>query len=65
MAYNDGKLEFCTYASSLHAGLGITKRVAQQTGPFKLNFKKDIDFTTYLNIDGEFYKLTNIDFIVI
>lgn len=28
MSYSDGKLEFATYASSVHAGLGITKWVA-------------------------------------
>lgn len=64
MSYNDKKLEFATYASSIHAGLGITKRVAQDHGPFLLKFK-DKDFETYLNIDGEFYKLTNVDRIII
>jgi len=28
MSYQDKKLEFATYSSSIHAGLGITKRVA-------------------------------------
>lgn len=64
MSFSDGKLEFATYASSVHAGLGITKRVAQDKGPFMLKFK-DIDFTTFINIDGEFYEVRNIDKIII
>jgi len=28
MSFNDKKLEFATYSTSVHAGLGITKRVA-------------------------------------
>ena len=42
MSFSDGKLEFCTYSSSVHAGLGITKRIAQDKGPFIIKFKEQV-----------------------
>jgi diacylglycerol kinase (ATP) len=62
-SYNDNKLEVLIFANTLRISLetiigGNAKRVAQDTGPFKLRFKKQ-DITTYMQIDGEYFKIRN------
>lgn len=60
VSFNDGKLEFATFASLFHIGLCKAKRVAQLEGPFEFTFKDDTKTTTYINIDGEFFRLHNV-----
>jgi diacylglycerol kinase (ATP) len=63
--FGDGMLEFVSYRSEFQMGLeryisGRSSRLAQGPGPFLLNFRKTEQKTeTYLQIDGEFYRVTN------
>jgi hypothetical protein len=55
-------LEFEIIASTLHLGLGKGLRIAQEKGPFNIYFKEPSNIRnviTYMQIDGEFYKLVN------
>lgn len=58
-------LEFVTYRSEFQMGLeryvaGRSSRLAQGPGPYMLNFRRSEQPTeTYLQIDGEFYRITN------
>lgn len=58
--YNDGKLEFASFPTLFHIGLSKTNRVLQSEGPFEFKFKEEEDLVTFINIDGEFYRLENI-----
>lgn len=65
VAYNDGKLEFATFSSMFHLIFQRSRRVMQAGGPFTFDFKNEDSMnlketTTYVNIDGEFYKVTDI-----
>eukprot|EP00826_Nyctotherus_ovalis_P057329 TRINITY_DN7833_c0_g1_i1.p1 TRINITY_DN7833_c0_g1~~TRINITY_DN7833_c0_g1_i1.p1 ORF type:complete len:177 (+),score=43.83 TRINITY_DN7833_c0_g1_i1:36-533(+) len=60
---NDNQLEIVTFANIFQISLealvsGNTRRIAQDGGPFKIEFKRG-DVVTYMNIDGEFYKVKN------
>eukprot|EP00357_Protocruzia_adherens_P006901 CAMPEP_0115037416 /NCGR_PEP_ID=MMETSP0216-20121206/42790_1 /TAXON_ID=223996 /ORGANISM="Protocruzia adherens, Strain Boccale" /LENGTH=516 /DNA_ID=CAMNT_0002417601 /DNA_START=314 /DNA_END=1864 /DNA_ORIENTATION=- len=62
----DGAMEFVTFASPFRLAFenvwkGNARRVAQGQGPFKMNFRKpdSEDTRCYLNIDGEYWQLTN------
>ena len=61
--FNDGKLEFATFDSLLLYILNISNSIAQEGGPFEIDFKneEEEEVRTFLNIDGEFYKVYNID----
>jgi hypothetical protein len=59
-------LEFNTFNYTLDLGLGRSKKVAQDKGPFEIKYKKyERKFDTYLMVDGEFYTLRNPDNIVV
>ena len=61
-SHDDDKLEFGIMASTLHLGLGKGLRLAQEKGPFNIYFKQPVNnrpLETYMQIDGEFYKLVN------
>lgn len=70
VAYNDGKLEFTTFSSMFHLMFQKSRRIMQAGGPFVFDFeeyKKDEENNTdpdppktYINIDGEFYRITSI-----
>lgn len=47
-------------------GLGMSKRLGQEKGPFEIKFKDfDHDSNTYINVDGEYYMLRNPDLLTI
>jgi len=58
---NDGKLEFATFDSLLLYILNRSNSLAQEGGPFEIEFNNEEDNRTYVNIDGEFYKVFNIE----
>mmetsp|Transcript_27401 Transcript_27401/g.24285 ORF Transcript_27401/g.24285 Transcript_27401/m.24285 type:complete len:121 (-) Transcript_27401:54-416(-) len=65
VAYNDGKLEFTTFSTMFHLIFQRSRRIMQAGGPFVFDFKNrkliSIKSTsTFINIDGEFYKVTDI-----
>ncbi|CAI2368462.1 unnamed protein product [Moneuplotes crassus] len=72
VAYNDGKLEFTTFSSMFHLIFQKSRRVMQAGGPFVFEFeeykKDEIEENkndsepqkTYINIDGEFYRISDI-----
>lgn len=64
-AFDDGKLEFATFDSLLYYILNYSNSIIQDEGPFEFKFIRDDDIMTYLNIDGEFYKLFNVSRITI
>ncbi len=46
--------------------LGRGHRIAQEQGPIEIKFKDQArDFYTYMNIDGEYYKLRNPDLVTV
>lgn len=59
-AFDDGKLEFATFDSLLLYILNRSNSIAQDGGPFEITFIEDQEIVTYMNIDGEFYKLFNV-----
>ena len=64
---SDDKLEFLAYGGAVE--MGILKkgwRIAQDEGPIEFKFKQfEDDSFTYMNVDGEFYKLKNPDTVTI
>mmetsp|Transcript_19530 Transcript_19530/g.19197 ORF Transcript_19530/g.19197 Transcript_19530/m.19197 type:complete len:187 (-) Transcript_19530:37-597(-) len=72
VAYNDGKLEFTTFSSMFHLIFQKSRRLMQSGGPFIFEFdeyrknekeeeKEKLEpQRTYINIDGEFYRVSNI-----
>ena len=63
---SDGMMEFYSFQYTIDIGLGICKRIAQEKGPITFKFKKQDDmklqdYFTYMQIDGEVYKLKNPD----
>lgn len=46
-SYNDNKLEFGTFDSLLHVGVGKSKKALQEEGPFVFRFKDLPDSKTY------------------
>jgi len=62
---NDNKLEFATFSSVFHLISSKSNRVAQSEGPFQLNFDENIPADTYINIDGEFFKVSDLEAIQI
>ena len=59
-AFDDGKLEFATFDSLLYYILNKSNSLYQSGGPFQLDFVEEQDIRTFLNIDGEFYKIFNV-----
>ena len=67
----DGKLDILTYTGLLGLSLeqsksrilgGNGRRVGQEAGPLILNFKRNVtDKRTYMQIDGEFFTLENVE----
>ena len=62
-------LEWDTFAGFFHLALGKGNRIGQEKGPIVIKFK---DFhkmqrklETYLQIDGEFFKVVNPDKVVV
>ena len=60
VAYNDGKLEFVTFSTMFHVIFQKSRRLMQAGGPFIFEFKENKHITTYINIDGEFYKISEV-----
>lgn len=63
-SHDDEFLEFEVISSIFHLALGKGNRVAQEKGPFVIKFKEPSqkkDITSYLQIDGEFFKVVNPD----
>ncbi|CDW72988.1 diacylglycerol [Stylonychia lemnae] len=61
-SHDDDILEFETIASTIHLGLGKGQRIAQEKGIFNIHFREPAEgkyLTTYIQIDGEFYRLEN------
>ena len=58
-AFDDGKLEFATFDSLFGLITNKCQRLAQEEGPLEIKFARSDYLETYMNIDGEFYKLTN------
>ena len=76
-SFSDGKLEFNAIYKVLSLVMGISHKVAQDSGPLLLEFKdfvsqilifsidlingvqKNRDLVTYMNIDGEYFKVKN------
>jgi hypothetical protein len=59
-AFDDGMLEFATFDSLLKFILNRSNSIYQGGGEFEFEFVDDEDIRTYLNIDGEFYKVFNV-----
>lgn len=62
----DGKLEFVSFTNTFQQGIAKKgNKLIQDEGPIEFKFKEPnqqaADSFTYLNIDGEFYKLKNPD----
>lgn len=76
-SFGDGKIEFLSFQSSTDIAKmrmfkgGDFKRVFQGKGPFKLNFRQSDEsndhkpVVTYFQVDGEYFKLSNPDHLVI
>ena len=64
---SDGKLEFISFTQQYQiAFLRRGYRVAQDEGPIEFKFRQtENDSLSYMNIDGEFYKLKNTDNVTI
>ena len=64
---SDNKLEFISFNFSYEmAFLRRGWRLAQEEGPIEFKFRRfDNDNFTYMNIDGEFYKIKNPDTVTI
>jgi len=60
-SYNDGKLEFATFDSLLLYILNVSNSIAQEGGAFEFEFLEGDNINTFVNIDGEFYKVFNIE----
>eukprot|EP00352_Strombidinopsis_acuminata_P001142 CAMPEP_0176345694 /NCGR_PEP_ID=MMETSP0126-20121128/5668_1 /TAXON_ID=141414 ORGANISM="Strombidinopsis acuminatum, Strain SPMC142" /NCGR_SAMPLE_ID=MMETSP0126 /ASSEMBLY_ACC=CAM_ASM_000229 /LENGTH=80 /DNA_ID=CAMNT_0017692835 /DNA_START=1515 /DNA_END=1757 /DNA_ORIENTATION=- len=64
-APNDGILEFVTYDSVLDMAVETPNRLGQAQGPIELKFTEGgqgkPDVYSFLNIDGEYFKLKNPD----
>ncbi|KAF4742907.1 hypothetical protein FOZ62_026702 [Perkinsus olseni] len=69
-SFSDGKLELLTYKDMLSFYLdvafkiGNARRLYQGSGPFEFNFKKSTPtkrYYTYMQVDGEYYKVFNPD----
>lgn len=58
--FDDGKLEFATFDSLFYWVLNRSNSLAQEGGPFQLDFYDDRKTRTFINIDGEFYKAYNL-----
>ena len=61
-SHDDDALEFETISSVVHLALGKGLRVAQEKGTFVFYFqepKGNKRMETYIQIDGEFYKVFN------
>jgi hypothetical protein len=63
----DGKLEFLSFTHPLQIALFRKGwRIAQDEGPIEFKFRQTQgDSFTYMNVDGEFYKLKNPDTVTI
>ena len=59
-AFDDGMLEFATFDSLLYYILNKSNSIIQDEGPFEFEFVDDENIRTFLNIDGEFYKVFNV-----
>jgi len=69
-SHDDDHLEFSTVQSVIRLALGSAQRVAQDKGPFVIKFREPMEFAkkhrvpqmvTYMQIDGEYYKVVNPD----
>lgn len=68
-SHSDGILEFISFKDEWSLGFerffkGRGRRMAQGPGPFTFEFEKDCAFT-YLNFDGEYYKVVKPTKIVV
>lgn len=64
--FSDGMLEFVSFSSEFGLGLekvvpGQSSKLTQGSGPFAINFKRapntEAGLVTYLQIDGEYFKV--------
>ena len=60
-SHSDGIIEFISFENEWSLGYeryirGRARRMAQGTGPFRFEFEPNCAFT-YLNFDGEYYKV--------
>lgn len=60
-SHSDGIIEWLSFKHEWSLGLervcrGQARKMAQGTGPFRIEFKPDCELT-YLNYDGEYYKV--------
>jgi len=60
--FGDGLIEILAFPDMLGITLeniigGNARRIAQDPGPFKILFQTYKDITTYINIDGKYYRL--------
>jgi len=62
-SHADDHLEFNIIQTAFHLALGKGRRVAQDKGPFLIKFKdpkkEKGSLNTYMQIDGEYFKLVN------
>ena len=63
--YDDGLLEFCAIYSVFGMATQQFIRVAQAEGPFVLKFRDTPGLETFLNIDGEYFRLLQPDRLVV
>eukprot|EP00826_Nyctotherus_ovalis_P000779 TRINITY_DN10037_c0_g1_i13.p2 TRINITY_DN10037_c0_g1~~TRINITY_DN10037_c0_g1_i13.p2 ORF type:complete len:187 (-),score=55.98 TRINITY_DN10037_c0_g1_i13:126-686(-) len=68
--FGDGLIEILAFPDMLGITLenvvgGHARRIAQDSGPFKIVFQTHKDITTYINIDGRCYRLNKPKEIII
>ena len=73
VAHDDDHLEFQIVTSNINLTLGKGLRLAQDKGPFRIKFKDpasmkkgimrggQLHLETYMQIDGEYFKVINPD----
>ena len=64
-SHDDDHLELNIISSAMNLALGKAHRLAQEKGPFIIKFKSPTPrqprLVTYMQMDGEFYKVQNAD----
>lgn len=64
--HSDGILEFAASETILEFGFDFARRLAQAGGPLELRYKdQGGDFYSFLQVDGEFFKIHNPEIIKI
>jgi len=57
-------LEFNSFGGVLSLALGYSQRIAQEKGPLEIKFKdSEHNYYTYLNVDGEYFKIERPDMV--